>query len=580
MRLLLFALIALALPAAPPRPVSMATGPVLMPIAESGELPAYVSGELIVGFRAEAASKRATRAADVARAFDLELVRMDALDRIGAVKVRMRAGGDEGVVAARLAQLPDVDYVERNALFYPASRPTDPLYEGVDSIETDLQRWYFGGAGQNRVLDAESAWDLTKGDPKVVIAIIDSGTDIDNVELRNLWVNRREQAGNGIDDDHNGYIDDIHGFDFYNGRGDVNPELGDGVDNNGEGQADETTAHGTIVASIIGSSHDDGVGMVGAAPQCSIMTVKVFGDERGVPADTLIESIHYAVDNGAEVINMSLVSYVNSKSVRLATNYAWRKNVVLVAAAGNANDDYLQFPATYATVIGVGGSDSGFDGRVLFGEAEGRWPRTQYGPSVDVVAPAVVLGASVVSTGRNLAEPSLAVGATAYDIVSGTSYAAPLVAALAGLVIAYDVQLHGSRTLSNDDVQALIKRTAQPLENDYNDVPDAGFYWAGSGRINFAAALAKIPGASAPDPVVTSAEFAKGSLEIYGDGFSRESVVEINDTVVSLPVAFSFTNGTLDVKGSRKSLRLQKNAVNRIVVVERGVRSPVYELQL
>jgi subtilisin family serine protease len=580
MRVLLLALLALAVPSTPRvSPESNSTAPTAIR-SRSLPGPTYVAGELLVGLRSEAGSKRSTRAADLARDLDLDLVEAPTLDRVGAVKMRTRGFEDEDAALARLSVLPDVEYVERNALYYAASVPTDPMYQGVNNVPTDLQRWCFHGEGENRVLNAEAAWELTKGDPKVVIAVIDSGTDLDNPELTNLWVNKREQPGNAVDDDRNGYIDDVNGFDFFNHRGDVNPEIGDGVDNNGDGRADETTSHGTIVASIIGAAQDNGIGMAGAAPECPIMTIKVLGDERGVAADELVKSINYAVDNGAKVINMSLVSYVDSKTVRRATYQAFTKNVVLVAAAGNANAGYLQYPATYATVVGVGGSDSGFDGGVRHGLTEGRWPRSQFGPSVDVVAPAVVLASTVVSTGRNLEEPSLPVGSTNYEIVSGTSFAAPLVAALAGLAISYDTELHGSRTLSNDDIQALLKRAALPLSDDYDDVPDAGPQWSGSGRIDFAVALAKIPGASAPNPIIANATFSKGLLRISGDGFSRESTIEVNGTLLTQLASFSFANATLDVKGGRNSLKLRRDALNSIVIIERGVRSPVYQLPL
>jgi len=546
--------------------------------------PAYVDGEVLLKLRTEDGAKQdgrlGFRATEIARALDLELVESPALARVGSYKLRTRAGEDAAAAVARLQALPDVEYAERNALFYPASVPTDPLYQGVDNIETDLQRWMFNGSGENRVLNAEAAWDVTKGSSKVVIAVIDSGTKTDDPSIATLWVNKREQPGNGIDDDRNGYVDDVNGYDFFNKRGDIRPEIGDGIDNNTDGRADETTSHGTVIASLIGAGHDDGIGMAGAAPGCPIMTIKVFGDETGVAADGLVESIHYAVDNGATIINMSLVSFVNSKSVRDATDYAAERNIVLVAAAGNSNAGYLQYPATYSTVIGVGGSAGGFDGDVRHGLAERRWPRSQFGASVDVVAPAVVLGATIVSTGRHLEDPTLELGATSYEIVSGTSFAAPLVTAASGLAIARDIEIHGDRTLSNNDIQTLLKLTAQPLSNDPYDSPDAGFSWAGAGRVDYARALAKIPGSGDPNPVVASTLYNKKLLRISGDGFSQESRVEVNGKLLTQPVTFTFAVGTLGLRGSRKALNLQKHSVNQIVVIERGVRSPVYEFGL
>jgi subtilisin family serine protease len=184
------------------------------PTAES------VPGELIVGLHAGGAdAKREARVAEIAAAFDLDAVPSRGLARIGAARFRVRGLVDASAVAARLAALPDVAYVEPNILIEPASVPTDPFYAGVNGMPTDQQRWMFNGFGDNRVVNAEQAWDVTKGDPSVVIAVIDSGTDTDNPEFQHLWVNRGEQAGNNLDDDGNGFVDDVKGYDFPNPRG-------------------------------------------------------------------------------------------------------------------------------------------------------------------------------------------------------------------------------------------------------------------------------------------------------------------------------------------------------------------------
>ena len=138
-----------------------------------------------------------------------------------------------------------------------------------------------------------------------VIAVLDSGLDVDNPDFQRLWTNARETAGNGIDDDTNGYVDDVHGYDFHNRRGDIAPDYGDGEDNDFNGFSDDSAPHGTAAASIINAAHD-GAGMVGGAPGCSLMTVKIFGDDGGVTVSELVEAIEYAADNGADVMNLSL----------------------------------------------------------------------------------------------------------------------------------------------------------------------------------------------------------------------------------------------------------------------------------
>ena len=532
-----------------------------------------VPGELIVGLRHQPIhAKREARVAEIAEAFDLDVLPAAGLARLNAARLRVRGAASPADVAARLAALPDVAYAEPNVMFSPAAVPTDPLYAGVDNVPTDLQRWAFGGFGENRVLNAESAWDITTGSPSVVIAVIDSGLDTDNPEFRNLWVNSRETPGNGLDDDGNGYVDDVNGYDFVNRRGDINPDLGDGIDNDEIEGPDSTARHGTVVASIIGAAQNDGIGMAGAAPGCSLMTVKVFGDDGSVGLDRLIEAIMYAADNGAEVMNLSLVSRFNSSAMRDAMDYVAERKVVIVCAAGNGDSRAALFPASYGATISVGGSDGGFG---VFGAdlVNKRWPLSQYGPAaVDVVAPAKVLAASVVTVARANEDLTLVPGQTVYGIHEGTSFAAPFVSALAGLVISRDVEINGRRTLFSRDVKVLFSRAAVDLSERTD--------WDSYGRVDYAAALAAIPGASPPAPAVERATFHHRVLRVYGEGFSADSSIEVNGALLAEPIRFSYADDLLEIRGGFKKLNLRRKAENQIVVIERGVRSAVFTLQL
>ena len=544
------------------------------------DAPVFVADELIVGWRDAwqgSASKAATASAAIT--FGLEAVPSPALERLGATRFRVLGTGSPAAIAEKLAAIPGVQYAEPNVVVYPAAVPTDPLYAGVNNVATDLQRWAFGGVGANKVLNAEAAWDVTTGDPSVVIAIVDSGLDVDSGEFESLWVNPREQPGNNVDDDANGYVDDVNGYDLHSRDGDITPDLGDGIDNDFNDAADDSAPHGTTAASIIGAAHN-GIGMAGAAPACALMTIKVFGDDGGVKTDVLIEAIQYAADNGADVLNLSLSTPFKSEALGAAVRYAIARDVVVVAAAGNSNSLAPQYPASFGNVIAVGGSGSGFavassgDSHDR-GRVNGRWPRSQFGlGAVSVVAPAVTLGASVVTVAQQSADPSLGLGDTTYGIVEGTSFAAPFVSGLAGLVISRDKEIFGRRTLLPIDVKALLEKTAFDLAADYSDHPASGPAWDGRGRVDFAAALAAQPGAGEPRPVITSGKhYQKRELRLFGTGFTADSQIEVNGALVTAEVSYSYKDGRLTVSGNKRELGLGKKRTNRVVVVDRGVRS-------
>jgi hypothetical protein len=561
-------------PPASPMPRSQST--VAPPVVSAGA-PAFVTGELIVGWDVGAASAKSVEA-DVVATFGLEPLPAPELERLGASRMRVRDGDDSVDIAARIAAVPGVRYAEPVAVVLPAELPSDPLYAGVEDIPTDLQRWAFGGIGDNRMLDAEAAWDVTKGDPSVVIAVVDSGLDLDNPEFQTVWVNKGEIPGNGVDDDHNGFVDDVNGYDFHSERGDVRPDLGDGLDNDNNDRIDDSAPHGTIVASLISAAHD-GAGLVGGAPDCALMTVKVFGDDGGVTTPQLAAAIMYASDNGADVLNLSLATLFNSQALLDAVRYALSKNVVVVAAAGNGDSGAPQYPASYHLVVSVGGSGSGFssvaiEGLSDLGPINGRWRKSEWGlAAVKVVAPAVVYSASIATVGYVAEHPEVTAGDTIHGIFEGTSFSAPYVAALAGLVVARDKALHGKRTLSPEDVLALLERTATNLPTDHSDRRNSGPAWDGYGRVDYARALEAIPGAGTPNPTIGAVRYGKKTLTIVGDGFSGDSEIEVNGTVLAEPHQFSYANRTLAVSGAKRTLGLKKRGTNRIVVVERGTRS-------
>lgn len=399
----------------------------------------------------------------------------------------------------RLRNRPGVEYVEPNWIWYLEGVPDDGFYDNYAGVTTDLQKWCFDGIGVDRNLNAEAAWDLTTGRSDVVIAIVDSGIDLDHPDLAaNVWTNPGEIPNNGLDDDANGFIDDVNGWDFYWNDNNPNPDLGDGLDNDNYGGADSNTFHGTFSASCAGAVGNNGTGLAGAAWSCKLMSAKIFTDDGGAYTSDIADGITYAANNGADVINMSFGGGFSS-TVQSATAYAWGQGCVQVASAGNGNSSSSQYPSSYAHVISVGASDSGSIYGGGSGDIDGRASFSQYGTAaVDVVAPgALLVGAGVNSVANGSA------GTPNYQLSSGTSFSGPLVAGLAALVISRARDL--SATLSNDDVENIIQNTAVDMPDDPNDSPNGGAGWDNHGRVDFTAAVNAVQGGGVNDPPVANA---------------------------------------------------------------------------
>ena len=268
------------------------------------------------------------------------------------------------------------------------------------------EQWALENIGQtggtpDADIDITAAWDRTTGDSEVVIAILDSGIDLDHEDLvSQLWTNPGEIAGNGIDDDGNGYVDDIHGW--------------DAIEHDGEPQ--DELWHGTAVAGVAAAAVNS-VGMAGVAPDTSIMAVRVCDDS--CPQSAILAGISYAIYNGASILNLSFGSYTASQGFVDALAAAEAAGAIVVAAAGNHgtdNDVDPTYPANYdfENIISVAATDH-FDQLAVFGGLG-----SNYGEqSVDLAAP----GGSVLTT--------LPGG---WAEASGTSFAAPHVAGTIALI--------------------------------------------------------------------------------------------------------------------------------------------------
>ena len=305
---------------------------------------------------------------------------------------------------------PDVEYAEPDFVVQPTRSPNDPYYSdnlyGLNNIGQT------GGAIDADV-DAPEAWDTSSGDPRTVVAVIDEGVDTSHPDLKgNIWVNADEVTGNRVDDDQNGYVDDVNGYDFANDDATVYDP--DPLRN---GRGDE---HGTHVAGTIAAEGNNGIGVTGVNWQAGIMVLKFLGPGGGYTSDA-VEALNYAVNNGAKISNNSWGGGGRSQALQDAIAAADSRGHLFVAAAGNGGSDGVgddidvtpNYPASYsnANIISVAATD----------DADRLASFSNYGTqTVDLGAP----GVSILST----------LPGDRYGWYSGTSMATPHVTGVAALI--------------------------------------------------------------------------------------------------------------------------------------------------
>ncbi len=369
---------------------------------------AVVPNSILVKFRTDTpalTASAALSAADAAVARTFSLVP-------GLTHARTNQPLDRALAALRAN--PWVEYAEPDYVQRPfATTPNDSFY--------NLQ-WGLHNTGQSirnvtGVADADidmpEAWDIIRDAPNTVIAVLDSGTQWSHPDLAaNIWSNPGEIAGNGIDDDGNGFIDDVRGWDFY--QGDNNPDDADG--------------HGTHVAGTIGAVGNNGTGVVGVAWSARIMPLRFLGPMGGSTSDA-VAALNYAVMMGVKVSNNSWGGGGFSTSLYNAINNAGANNHVFVAAAGNSGlntDVSPAYPASYnlPNIISVAATDNR-DNIASF---------SNFGvTTVDLGAPGVDIASTYTGSG--------------YVWLSGTSMASPHVAGVVALLQAQNPAWSASQVI-------------------------------------------------------------------------------------------------------------------------------------
>ncbi|EIJ79911.1 peptidase S8/S53 subtilisin kexin sedolisin [Bacillus methanolicus PB1] len=270
---------------------------------------------------------------------------------------------------------PDFIYAEPNYLYLQnkIDFPNDLLYR-------EQYQWNLP------VIQTEAGWDVTRGDEKIIIAVVDTGVDLNHPDLR-----KRLTKGYNVLEN-NDYPDDDNG-------------------------------HGTHVAGIIASETNNREGVAGITWYNKIMPIKAMGAEGYGTTFDIAKGIIWAADHGADVINLSLGNYQPSSLMKEAVKYAYEKNAVIISAAGNDNSSHPSFPAAYPEVLGV--SAVSYTGQ--------RAPFSNYGDYIDVSAP----GVQIPSTYFN----------QQYAALSGTSMASPHVAGLAGLILSANPELRNKEVM-------------------------------------------------------------------------------------------------------------------------------------
>ena len=391
-----------------------------------------------------------------------EYTQISTSEEEGNIDESIFKGLAKGDYVLEISHYSDLDYSEAassftinfdSVEFYANSiLPNDPLF---------ANQWHLLNTGQAGGIDDEDitapeAWNIRSTSPDVVVAVIDGGIQYDHQDLDdNIWINSDEIYGNGIDDDNNGYVDDIYGWNF---AASSNFPLADD--------------HGSHVAGIIGAEGNNGIGIAGVTWDTQLMSLDVFDVKETYDDMDLLNAIYYAADNGADVINMSLgatYEYATLAEARIsdpdeyyayyeALTYAVDQGATIVIAAGNEDANastHLSIPAAFSSVI---------DGVISVAAVANTGDLTDYsnyGSSVTIAAPGGShdLGAGILST----------VPRDMYEGMPGTSMASPIVAGAAALIKAENPNFTPA------DIESIITDSADKYREMSSLVEDGNF---------------------------------------------------------------------------------------------------------
>ncbi|GJM08060.1 MAG: hypothetical protein DHS20C11_03360 [Lysobacteraceae bacterium] len=413
-------------------------------VESSGDRYAVDSRVITVKFKQTAARSSQSQLHTAMRGFPIR----EAIT--GFIDVELAPDDDPLAAVERYLASGLVEVAEPNTFGVYHALPDDPDYG---------TQWYLPQ------VRAEVPWDFATGDPSVVVAVLDSGTEFTHEDLglgadayQNVWLNPGEDAwsdpddpttGNGIDDDGNGYVDDWKGYDF------------DSDNNDGSG----SFFHGTAVAGVVSAKSNNGIGIASVAggwngPGAKVMIGGV--GESGPNGSVLDDAILYAAENGANIVQMSL-GVGTSAAIDAALQMAYDTyGVLIVCSSGNNGDDQVGYPSSDEHVISVGATSQS-DARASFSE---------HGPGVELSGP----GTSIFTLDLF----------NSYGSTSGTSFSAPLVSSVAALLWSYEP------SLTNVELRQLLRDTAARTggyDYNWNKAMPGHSYELGYGRVDAYRAL-------------------------------------------------------------------------------------------
>jgi len=422
---------------------------------------------------------------------------------------RLKTTWDVTAVCAELKGDPDVEFVQPNYRYHPFASPNDPLFPDQYA---------------HQLAQTPQAWDITTGNPNIVVAVIGTGVDVNHPDLKdNIWVNEDEVPGNRKDDDGNGYIDDVQGWDFDESDGDVRP-----------GGSFYYADHETMVAGVIAAVGNNGIGPCGVTWRCKIMPLRL-SDE--YTSAEVAGAIRYAAANGARIVNMSFgadeFGPEGDPIVKEAVDWAFGQGVLLVASAGNDDTDRPNYPAAYYNVLAVAAT-SGEDMRARWGDGS---DGSSFGLWVDLSAP-----------GTEMATCELDASYTTGD---GTSFSSPYVAGVAALLLSQRPELTAM------EVRAILENTTDPI--DYGSM-DPNLGYLGTGRVNAYNALldatvryplGEIVGPRSREEFAADANEIRVSIFVLGDSYrleykayGQEAWTPVQQTPIGAEITY---NGLLDL---------------------------------
>ena len=442
---------------------------------------------------------------------------------LGWQLVQLPAGMDVPAAIQYYRGQPGVVYAEPNYRIRLFATPNDPLTDALWGLEK---------------IHAAQAWDRSTGDPGIIVATIDTGLDFAHPDLAaNVWTNPGEIPGNNIDDDQDGYIDDIHGINTLNHSGDVRDDVG----------------HGTHVAGTIGAVGNNGLGVVGVNWQVKLLSVKIFSADDTSGSAGAVEGYDYLVALKRRGVNIRVVNNswggpVPSQALYEAICAADAAGILTVCAAGNSSHDAADrpdFPAGIDCVSLISVAASTRDDDVA--------SFSNYGAlTVDLAAP----GESVLSTYR---------GAGHYMRLSGTSMASPHVAGAAALLLAKD------SSLTPAAVKALLLATVDPLPQWQGRVRSGG-------RLNVGNAMARLLSGPLPSlapktnelvlpwPRITA--LSRNSQGHWGNASSYQSAISSNGQFVAF--LSSATNLAPNADGTNVEVYLHDRVTHTNTLVSRS----------